>query len=227
MKILLFATFALRCGATITNVQAVAPNATNCSSSSGTSCKVTVSSTTAGDAAGVCIHTSDNETPGAPSGWTLGTAGSTTSSCFYNLSLTGSITSFTFTVTSNDGVSIAYYEWSSSLGLGWTFDTGGGPTNDSAGTNPPTKALTLNNTDGHDVILQWARGNPICTGIASPYTNFTSGAALLTAMANSLNTASGSTVNWTNSSSSTQAVMAIALHETQTAAAATAIPTIL
>jgi hypothetical protein len=205
------------CLATIANVQHV--NATNahCSSGTGTSCSITVASTGAGNAGAVCIRVgTSGDAPSAggwtiPSGWPTGRI-----YCLYNLNLTGGLTSLTFTVSSGDARDIGYYEWSSSVGAGWIFDTGTSSA-DSNQTNPPTQALTLNHPDGHDVIFQMYFVNPVATGIASPYVDFTAdvGGAASMALADALNTSSGSSVAWTQSSSVSAGVAAIALHETQ------------
>ncbi len=206
---------ALPCWGTITNVQHLATNA-NCSSSSGTTCSITVSSTTAGNAGFFCATWGGGTTPTSPgTGWVQDANVSNLSICWHNLSLTGGLTSIASTVASNNGRGASFMEWHTSLAGGlFGLDSANGTANSSQ-SNFPGQGLTL--THSTDVIGQFigVSSGTATTGISAPYGDFTQITGRTTcAIADSLNTSSGTAPTWTSAATVATQAIAVALYET-------------
>lgn len=194
---------------TITSIQLVA-SSTSCSSSSGTTCAVAVTSTTAGNVGVFCATTGTAgttfTTPTAAGTWTLaGTAADNKSKCWYNLSLSAGVTSIDANPigTSNNGRIAWFGEFHSSLGT-WAFDAFA--TDNQTCTNCTGPTLTLSGTT--DVILQlYAAGGNVSASTCANYSSPTATRAI----SNCLNVSSG-TMNWTNLSGASQ-LTAVAMTE--------------
>lgn len=211
--------------ATFTNGQDVING--SCSSSS-TTCAITVTSTTAGDAGVVEInygHTAQVNVTGVTGGtWVVGTGCATSCSSFdstasggisggYTLSLTGGSTTITVTVSvaPSFGWSAEFREASFNNGPLLVDKTGNKAITTNT-VNPTGVALTL--TGSNDFIVQGVVYTTTCTAISGSYTNLS---GLVSAVL--VNSTSGTAPTWTCPSGN-GALNAIALKETGSGATA-------
>jgi hypothetical protein len=182
---------------------------------------VSISSPGAGDAAVWCLYLANNtaSVTAAPSGWTPGPSLPSATSpmyCYYFLGLSSGASAPSATVSpTNSGRGSVYYEWSTSLGNGWTFDKSG--TNTGTSTNPVGVGLTLTYTT--DVIFQTL----FAATVGSGTTGITGGTystdflqmtgKIGSAGADQLNTSNGAAPTWTNANNSAWETVAVAIEE--------------
>jgi hypothetical protein len=175
-------------------------SAANCSSSSGTTCAITITATTAGDMGYFCASvgiTADLPTTLPTTGGSNWIALAEDSShgvarCYFNWNLTGGVTSISVAVVSTEGRGAVWYEAHSNFtNVDWRLDNSGITYNATSSTSQLGAALTL--TGSNDMLMQSCQ--KLCTSISTPYgTSVTSGSGEAV-LAGVLNSTAGQTPN--------------------------------
>lgn len=191
--------------------------------SSSTTCAVTVSSTgsghllflQAGNSSGAADYLSSVSGGGTwvvPSSCQINDSSTGAVSCAYSLSSSSGTTTVNLTFGASSAYSVAFWEYSFTLGS-TSLDTCGTGDNTTAATTQSGVALTLSGSS--DVLLQATTGNTTIggpTSISSPYGHLTGPSIPLQFFggADSENSSSGTAPTWTWSASNKSVVNACA-----------------
>jgi hypothetical protein len=228
----------LLCGAahaSITQVQQVTGAAT-CSSSTTTSCAVTVAPTGSGhvliavfevfgSGSSVSAVSGGGKWVHAPGCATYSAAAGTNVDCWYVLSSTAGATAVTGTVTSGTGRAVEFYELSIGSGCSAAYDASSSA-NDSTSTSQQL-GIVLALTGTNDVIVQGTYGGTVVSAISGNYAMSLASNASNRNSASLLNVTSGAAPTWTLASNSAAAVNAIAISESCPVSSLTVTPTLI